>query len=62
MMKEIGLGGNNKLVENEIEILKSYDLMQAVVNNLQLFTSIQHVPVLPDVKKLSRKILLRRIQ
>src|SRR5437868_11298116 len=38
MMKEIGLGGNNKLVENEIEILKSYDLMQAVVNNLQLYT------------------------
>src|SRR6478736_9274553 len=32
LMKEIGLGGNNKLVENEIEILKSYDLMEAVVN------------------------------
>lgn len=43
MMKEIGLSGNNKLVENEIEILKSYDLMQAVVNNLQLYTSIQHI-------------------
>jgi len=50
MMKEIGLGGNNKLVENEIEILKSYDLMQAVVNNLQLFTSIQHVGRIRDVE------------
>ncbi len=50
MMKEIGLSGNNKLVENEIEILKSYDLMQAVVNNLQLYTSIQHVGRIRDVE------------
>src|SRR5258705_3856803 len=49
MMKEIGLGGNNKLVENEIEILKSYDLMEAVVNKLQLFTSIRHVGMIRDV-------------
>jgi capsular exopolysaccharide synthesis family protein len=49
MMKEIGLAGNNKLVENEIEVLKSYDLMQAVVNNLQLYTSIQHVGRIRDV-------------
>ena len=49
MMKEIGLGGNNKLVENEIEILKSYDLMQAVVNNLQLFVSVHHIGRIRDV-------------
>jgi hypothetical protein len=49
MMKEIGLGGNNKLVENEIEILKSYDLMKAAVNSLQLFTSVQHVGRIRDV-------------
>jgi tyrosine-protein kinase Etk/Wzc len=49
MMKEIGLGGNNKLVENEIEILKSYDLMEAVVSRLQLFTSIKHTGRIRDV-------------
>ncbi|MEO8404389.1 MAG: polysaccharide biosynthesis tyrosine autokinase [Chitinophagaceae bacterium] len=43
MMKEIGLGGNNKLVENEIEVLKSYDLMESVVNSLQLFVTVKHV-------------------
>ena len=49
MMKEIGLGGNNKLVENEIEILKSYDLMEAVVNKLQLYTSVHHLGRIRDV-------------
>ena len=49
LMKEIGLGGNNKLVENEIEILKSYDLMESVVNNLQLFVSVQHIGRIRDV-------------
>ncbi|MFI5130109.1 MAG: GumC family protein [Chitinophagales bacterium] len=49
MMKEIGLGGNNKLVENEIEILKSYDLMEAVVTRLQLFTSVRHMGRIRDV-------------
>jgi tyrosine-protein kinase Etk/Wzc len=49
MMKEIGLGGNNKLVENEIEILKSYDLMEAVVSNLQLFVSVRHIGRIRDV-------------
>lgn len=49
MLKEIGLGGNNKLVENEIEILKSYDLMEAVVNKLQLFVSIKHIGRIRDV-------------
>jgi tyrosine-protein kinase Etk/Wzc len=49
MMKEIGLGGNNKLVENEIEILKSYDLMEAVVSRLQLFTTVKHIGRIRDV-------------
>ena len=49
LLKEIGLGGNTKLVENEIEILKSYDLMEAVVNNLQLFVSVKHVGRIRDV-------------
>ena len=49
LMKEIGLGGNNKLVENEIEILKSYDLMEAVVNNLQLYVSVHHLGRIRDV-------------
>jgi tyrosine-protein kinase Etk/Wzc len=49
LLKEIGLGGNNKLVENEIEILKSYDLMEAVVNNLQLFVSVYHLGRIRDV-------------
>jgi capsular exopolysaccharide synthesis family protein len=59
MMKEIGLGGNNKLVENEIEVLKSYDLMEAVVNNLQLFTSVQHVGRIRDVDVFSDDIPFR---
>jgi len=50
LMKEIGLGGNNKLVENEIEILKSYDLMEAVVNRLQLYVSVRHMGRIRDVE------------
>ena len=49
MMKEIGLGGNSKLVENEIEVLKSYDLMESVVNRLQLFTTVKHIGRIRDV-------------
>ncbi len=49
MMKEIGLGGNSKLVENEIEVLKSYDLMESVVNKLQLFTTVKHLGRIRDV-------------
>jgi len=41
-LSEIGLGGTvNKLVENEIEKLKSYDLMEAVVDTLRLFVSVK---------------------
>lgn len=35
VLKELGIG-SNKLVENEIEILKSYDLMEEVVRKHQL--------------------------
>lgn len=36
LLKDLGIGGN-KLVENEIEIFKSYDLMEDVVRRQQLF-------------------------
>lgn len=36
ILKDLGIEGN-KLVENEIEILKSYDLMEEVVKKQQLF-------------------------
>ncbi|HLA57540.1 MAG TPA: polysaccharide biosynthesis tyrosine autokinase, partial [Puia sp.] len=39
-LREVGLGGNNKLVENEIEILRSYDLMEANVRANSLTTTI----------------------
>jgi len=38
ILKDLGIGGN-KLVENEIEILRSYDLMEDVVRKQQLFIS-----------------------
>ncbi|HEX2848002.1 MAG TPA: polysaccharide biosynthesis tyrosine autokinase [Chitinophagaceae bacterium] len=38
VLKELGIG-SNKLVENEIEILRSYDLMESVVKKQQLFIS-----------------------
>lgn len=36
IMKELNLFGNNKVIENEIEILTSFTLMDRVVNNLGL--------------------------
>lgn len=41
LLKELDLGGGGKLVDNEIEILKSFDLMEEVVRNLQLFLDIK---------------------
>ncbi|PZR24717.1 MAG: hypothetical protein DI535_21215 [Citrobacter freundii] len=38
VLKELGIGGN-KSVENEIEILRSYDLMEEVVRREQLFVT-----------------------
>jgi capsular exopolysaccharide synthesis family protein len=40
-LEEIGLGVNTKLIENEIELLKSYDLMESVVDTLKLFVSVK---------------------
>ena len=47
-LKEIGLSGNAKLVENEIEKLKSYDLMEDVVDTLQLFVSVKKIGRIRD--------------
>ncbi len=41
LLKELDLGGGGKLVDNEIEILKSYDLMENVVRKEQLFLDIK---------------------
>lgn len=49
-LKEIGLAGHSKLMENEMEILKSYDLMQDVVDSLQLFVSIKKVTGSKDIE------------
>jgi len=55
-LKEIGLGGNSKLVENEIEILQSYDLMEDVVDRLQLFVSVNHVGRIKDIAAFGNEI------
>jgi len=50
IFNEMGLGGSsNKLVENEIEKLKSYDLMEAVVDTLHLFVSVKQAGRIKDV-------------
>ncbi|MET0637343.1 MAG: polysaccharide biosynthesis tyrosine autokinase [Chitinophagaceae bacterium] len=49
VFSEMGFGSSNKLVENEIEILKSYDLMEEVVGTLQLFVDIKHLGRIRDV-------------
>ena len=41
LLKELDFGGGGKLVDNEIEILKSYDLMEEVVRKEQLFLDIK---------------------
>lgn len=40
LLKELDMSGGGKLVENEIEILQSYDLMEFVVRKEQLFLNI----------------------
>ena len=42
-LKQVGLSGNSKLVVNEVEVLKSFDLMEDVVDTLQLFVSVENV-------------------
>jgi len=41
LLKELDLGGGGKLIDNEIEVLKSYDLMEEVVRKQQLFLDIK---------------------
>lgn len=41
LLKELNLAANGKLIDNEIEVLKSYDLMEQVVTNLGLNVSIK---------------------
>lgn len=43
VLKEMGLGVSSKLVENETEILKSYDLMDTVVRKLGLYSFVSHI-------------------
>ena len=47
-LQELGLTSSSKLVVNEIEILKSYDLMQIVVDSLQLYTAVHRAGLLRD--------------
>lgn len=42
-LKGVGIWESAKLVENEIEILRSYDLMEYVVDTLQLFVSLTNI-------------------
>lgn len=41
LLKELEIGGGGKLVDNEIEVLQSYDLMEATVRKEQLFLNIK---------------------
>lgn len=41
LLKELDMAGGGKLIDNEIEILKSYDLMEDVVRKQQLFLDIK---------------------
>ena len=41
LLKELDIGGGGKLIDNEIEVLKSYDLMEDVVRKQQLFLDIK---------------------
>lgn len=50
LMEEMGFGNSSKLVENEVEVLKSYDLMDSVVNDLKLYVTIKHMGRLRDVE------------
>jgi tyrosine-protein kinase Etk/Wzc len=43
VLKEMGLGGDNKLVENEVEVLKSPDLLEAISKKLKLYMDVSRV-------------------
>jgi tyrosine-protein kinase Etk/Wzc len=55
-LEEIGLGVNTKLVENEMELLKSYDLLAAVVDSLQLFVSVNSADKLKEVSLFAEEL------
>ncbi|MHA4847142.1 GumC family protein [Flavitalea antarctica] len=63
MLNEIGIGANNKLVENEIEILKSYDLMESVVRDLNLNLKISKKTSFVDkeIQSIDAPFVTRRI-
>lgn len=41
LLAELNMGGGGKLVDNEVEVLKSFDLMEEVVRNEQLFLDVR---------------------
>lgn len=41
LLAELNMGGGGKLVDNEVEVLKSFDLMEEVVRKEQLFLDIR---------------------
>lgn len=41
LLKELNISGSGKLIDNEIEVLKSYDLMEEVVRKEELFVGIK---------------------
>lgn len=42
VLQQMGVGGNGVMLENEIEVLRSYDLMKDVVKSAQLYLTIKH--------------------
>jgi tyrosine-protein kinase Etk/Wzc len=42
LMAELGLGGAPKILGNEVEVLKSFDLMQEVVKKSQLYLTVRN--------------------
>jgi tyrosine-protein kinase Etk/Wzc len=47
-LERIGLGASRKLVENEVEVLRSYDLLETVVDTLQLFVAVKNAGRIKD--------------
>lgn len=55
-LKELGLGGNNKLVENETEVLQSPDLMENVAKQLKLYIDASRVAGIRTVSVFGNEI------
>ena len=56
VLQEMGLGVSSKLVENETEILKSYDMMEAVVREQDLFVSVADPGRIRDVPLFGKQV------